>query len=151
MLFPSCKYCSALLPDDISPLFCPICGKEATDINKKKNNRNSKKVNVKLHVLSSFIPILNVGIAYRMDKLRKMLILYPLAILIGFFSMSGIIMFIDFLDHSIYFIYISETYKNLILYVSVWVTSSVIIAFFIKKWSRHWNSQIDTERILENH
>lgn len=151
MLFPSCKHCSALLPDDISPLFCPTCGKEATDINKKKNKRSNKKVNVKLHVLSSFIPILNVLIAYKIGKLRKMLILYPLAILISFFSMWEIIMFIGFLDHRIYFIYISETYKNLILYVSVWLISSVIIAFFIKKWSRHWNSQIDTERILENH
>jgi hypothetical protein len=150
MLFPSCEYCSALLPDDISPLFCPTCGKEATDINKKRNGGNSKKVNVKLHVSSSFIPILNVGIAYKIGKLKKMLTLYPLAILVSFFSISGILMFVDILDHRNPIVHISETQKNLILYVSVWLISSVIIAFLLKKWSRHWNRQIDTERILEN-
>jgi hypothetical protein len=128
-----------------------MCGKEATDINKKRNERNSKKVNVKLQILLSFIPILNVGIAYKIGKLKKMLTLYPLAILISYyFSSQGIIMFLEHFDHRISFINISETIKNPIVLVSVWLISSAITAFFIKKWSEQWNIQIDMKRILEN-
>ena len=149
----SCKNCKALLPSDLIMLYCPECGITITNIEKrteKKNFRKLRKVSIKMQILLTILPLLLFVTSYRIFKLRKSVLIYAIlsigSLLYLFLFFHGYMLNIlyaeDFYNHN--FDYYQLTYISYISYpiISFWIIPSVVVVYFILKWSKLWNKKI---------
>jgi hypothetical protein len=132
---PSCKQCQALLPLDVSILFCPECGQSINlDAQARKQTKNLKMVNMKTQLLFTFIPFANLFAAYKLRKLRLSLarVIPDLWLLYLIIYSLVHVMSNDF----------RLTIFGIILLSVPWLMPSIVMFYFIRRWSAEQNSRL---------
>lgn len=160
----SCKNCKSSISRDSNILFCPQCGANIFDLEqviKSRRKENIKKVSIKWQTFFSMIPFMPLLAAHRIRKLRKGAIIYTLtgvaplfAILIFDYILSINYTNIENLalsDPTVlekfrsFLNFYNNYWKETFLYwlgASVYLVSSLVMVYFIRKWSAAWNKEI---------
>ena len=156
----SCKNCKSSISRDSNILFCPQCGADIFDMEHKFKNRGKakfKEVSIKWQTFFSFVPFMPLLALYKIRKLRKGVILYTLAAAAPFLA----IMIIDYIlaiqsdniDRQADIERVSNsTFQEINNYwkvtfgywlvTSLYLVSSLVMVYFIRKWSIDWNKEI---------
>ena len=137
----SCKHCKALLPPE-SMFFCPDCGQIIMHDHKMTAKRNIKRVGMRTQVLLAIIPLVNVVSAYRVKKIKKLLVVYFSSVAASFFPALALNSFYLYRIPSGYESNFSELYTIFFWIVLSWLIQSVMMVYFIRKWSTRWNKQV---------
>ena len=145
----SCKNCKALLPSHLIMLYCPECGITIINIEKrteKKKFRKQGKVSIKRQILLTILPLLLFVASYRIFKLRKTVLIYAI-LSIGsflyltlFFHYYMLPIFYPDDYYQIYYLY--PLFSIFYFSIPFWILPSVVMVYFIIKWSKLWNKKI---------
>ncbi len=142
----SCKYCKSLLPPDPHDsiiLFCPECG--ATIVNleqgiERKQKYGIKKVSITRQTFFSVIPFMPFVAARRIEKLRKAIIIYSITVLLSLPIMIWVASTVNLRGLSLDFFWLGT---------SLYLMPSLVMVYFIRKWSMRWNKEIALLQYLD--
>jgi hypothetical protein len=167
----SCKYCKSPISHDSNILFCPQCGANIFDLEqevKRRRKDGTKKVSIKWQILFSIIPLMPLVAAYRLRKLRKAFLIYVIAAALPFFAILIFNTIVDTQYSSIrqqalsdptalerfssFLTFYDDFWKGSFAYLfgaSLYLVSSLVMIYFIRKWSIGWNKEIALLKYLE--
>lgn len=162
----SCRYCKSAISRESNVLFCPDCGANLFDLEQEAKRRQKsgiKKVSIKRQIFFSMIPFMPLVAAYRVRKLRRAFIIYAIAAAI---SLS--VIQITYLVIETRYLQLSEAVNReqstdedaqrlesfrfffgdfqmtlpLLVLISLYLGPSLVMVYFIRKWSMRWNEEI---------
>ena len=144
----SCKYCKSLLPSGLLIFFCPECGETITNAEHemvKKKSQNFRRVSMKSQMFFTIMPFITFLAAYRIKKLKKFFMIYSIAIFTSLYISFLIFLPFFFFD----FLYPLRALYFFFIIFFTWLISSLIMIYFIRKWSIQWNKLINFLDYLE--
>jgi len=158
-------------------LFCPACGEPIFDGEKELTSRKfegNKRLKMNLQMLFLFIPFLAFVAAYKVKKLKKFAIIYPLTFISSTILLLILLYVLDVVfsfgvwingdDFYIYYILSPEyhlyiltgsqsSYYILQIIISIIITSlatSLFLVKIIRKWTIQWNNLFDIHSLLHD-
>jgi hypothetical protein len=160
----SCRYCKSSISRDSNVLFCPQCGANIFNLEqevKRRQKRGIKKVSIKWQTFLSMIPFMPLVAAYRIRKLRKAFIIYVIAAVLPLFAILIFNAIVDtqysnIRDQALTDPTVLERFRSFstfydsfwkqtfpyLLWISLYLGSSLVMVYFIRKWSTGWNKEI---------
>jgi hypothetical protein len=126
---PLCKYCKAPLPLDVVVLFCPDCGQSINLDAQATKQKTLKPVDIKSQYILTFIPFLNLIAARKLGTFKQSIArLIPDAFLLFIFLAM--------------IAYPNTRHSNLLYFLITWLISSLVMLYFIRRWSVEWNKKL---------
>jgi hypothetical protein len=163
----SCRYCKSAISRESNVLFCPECGANLFDLEQEAKRRQKsgiKKVNIKRQIFFSMIPFMSLVAAYRVRKLRRAFIIYAIAAAISlsvieitylvietrYAQLSEAVNREQSTDEDVqrsesfrlFFDDFRMTLLPLLVLISLYLIPSLVMVYFIRKWSMRWNEEI---------
>ena len=116
-------------------VICSNCIQSQQKLKVSEPVKDERLVSIREQTIFCFIPILNLQAGYRIEKLRKLLLLNVISAF-GFYS----IMLLTYV-----LIDITEQMALIVPLYFAWIPLMLLPVYYIRKWSWAWNKKIESE------